>query len=192
MFFIQATVTGSVHGGVKSWGLLFLLSVCLLFCRCKIKTTALSWTSESGKRRRFGAGGGWALGEEQLNKQCREGDRRREKPRVFLLCAPRNLSKPINLGPLALRALGVLSFCDRWKKTRLVRLESEADLVPKMNHPEREGGVLDLFWYGHLIGWKTSKGSVGWRAFVSRQGSHSASRFFLQHKAGITDNNTRS
>lgn len=86
MFFIQATVTGSVHGGVKSWGLLFLLSVCLLFCRCKIKTTALSWTSESGKRRRFGAGGGWALGEEQLNKQSVERETGGERNPEFFSC----------------------------------------------------------------------------------------------------------
>ncbi len=51
-----------------------------------------------------------------------EGEREREREREdqeggetlsFSLSVPRNLSKPIYLGPLALRALWVLSFGDR-------------------------------------------------------------------------------
>lgn len=60
---------------------------------------------------------GRALGEGQLNKQREQRERERESggnrrgsdsPSV-----PRNLSKPIYPGPLALQALWVLSFVDR-------------------------------------------------------------------------------
>lgn len=56
-----------------------------------------SWTNRGNrKREREGQEGGETLS--------------------FSLSVPRNLSKPIYLGPLALRALWVLSFSDRWKE----------------------------------------------------------------------------
>ena len=53
---------------------------------------------------------GRALGEGQLNKQREQRERERGS---YSPSVPRNLSKPIYPGPLALRALWVLSFVDR-------------------------------------------------------------------------------
>lgn len=51
---------------------------------------------------------------EQTEATERERDEQEEGETLsFSLSVPRNLSKPINLGPLALRALWVLSFSDR-------------------------------------------------------------------------------
>lgn len=64
-------------------------------------------------------GEGGALGEGQLNKQREQREREEQEgdeTRSFSPSVPRNLSKPINLGPLALRAFWVLSFGDRWKE----------------------------------------------------------------------------
>lgn len=67
------------------------------------------------KEEEEGGGGFKLLGEGQLNKQReqRRGGTGGGEGLTFSLSVPRNLSKPIYLGPLALRALWVLSFGDR-------------------------------------------------------------------------------
>ena len=83
---IRAVVASSIHEGVNSWGLLLLLSVCLLFFSQWVQDVfppAPTCTSV----RKEGVGESWALGERQLNKQReqrgREMNQRREKPWVF-------------------------------------------------------------------------------------------------------------
>lgn len=89
---ISVKLQSGWNRGENSWGLLFLLSACLLFCSHRVQDLFPPAPSCSSEEE-----------EGQLNKQR---EHRERQTHSFSLSVPRNLSKLINLGPLALWASG--------------------------------------------------------------------------------------
>lgn len=122
-----------------------------------------SW-ERGGRRGRRGSSLGWRTAEQT---EQREGDRRGEKPWVFLLNVPRNLSKPINLWPLAFQALWVLSFSERGKEMSCFNWNLRPTLHQKWTSSTSEKGLRSgttLHWPSH---WLRTEGSGDPSCWVS-------------------------
>lgn len=145
-WYFHRVVAGSIRRGENSWGLLFLLDVCLLFSSQRVQDVfppVPSCTSVSGKRRRKGER---ALGEGQLNKQReRERNRRGEKPWVFLWVCHVIWADPFISGRWLFGPSGCwVSVTDEKKWAVSAGIWGRPHAKDEPTERERVGGGLDL------------------------------------------------